>query len=146
MVQTAVGDRYRGRVFAIYDVAQNLARVLAALLAIAVVTDARADLDAGLIGLAFVLYAPVLPLWLRRSSGLQVRAYSGGRADDEIRSIVLGGEESDVSVERTWREERAGVRLLCFRLRLDDGSRIEISRPDEPDCRWQLDRELSAGP
>ena len=39
MVQTAVTDRYRGRVFAIYDVAQNLARVLAALLAIAVVTD-----------------------------------------------------------------------------------------------------------
>ena len=49
-----------------------------------------------------------------------------------------------MSVERSWREERAGVRLLCFRLRLDDGTRVEISRQDEPDGQWRLDRELPA--
>jgi hypothetical protein len=48
-----------------------------------------------------------------------------------------------VEVERSWREERAGTRLLCFRLRLPDGSRIEVSRPEEGD-RWRLDRELPA--
>ena len=144
MVQTAVGDRYRGRVFAIYDVAQNLARVVAALLAIAVVTDANAGWLATVIGLAFVAYAPVLPLWLRRSSSLEVRTYSGGRADEDVRSIVLGGEESDVTVERSWHEERAGERLLCFRLRLKDGSRIEISRTEDGGAAWHLDRELSA--
>jgi hypothetical protein len=144
MVQTAVGDRYRGRVFAIYDVAQNLARVLAALLAIAVVSDENSGLLAAVIGLAYVAYAPVLPLWLRRSSSLEVRTYSGGRADEDVRSVVVGGEESTVSVERSWQEERAGVRLLCFRLRLEDGSRIEISRADEPAAAWHLDRELSA--
>jgi len=144
MVQTAVGDRYRGRVFAIYDVAQNLARVVAALLAIAVVTDADVGLLAAVIGAAFVAYAPVLPLWLRRSSSLQVRTYSGGRADEEVRSIVLGGEESSVTVEGTWREDRAGERLLCFRLRLEDGSRVEVSRAEDADAAWRLDRELSA--
>jgi predicted MFS family arabinose efflux permease len=144
MVQLAVTDRYRGRVFAIYDVAQNLARVLAALLAIAVVSNENAGVLAAVIGAAYVLYAPVLPWWLRRRSELEVRTYSGGRADDEVRSVVLGGEESAVTVERSWREERAGSRLLCFRLRLDDGSRIEISREDEPIGPWRLDRELSA--
>ncbi|HEY7280696.1 MAG TPA: MFS transporter [Actinomycetota bacterium] len=144
MVQTAVSDRYRGRVFAIYDVAQNLARVLAALLAIAVVRDGDVGLDAGLIGLAYVLYAPVLPIWLRRTAALEVRTYSGGRADEGVRSVVVGGEESAVTVERSWHEERAGARLLCFRLRLDDGSRIEVSRPEDGDGRWRLDRELPA--
>jgi predicted MFS family arabinose efflux permease len=144
MVQTAVADRYRGRVFAIYDVAQNLARVVAALLAIAVVADRYVGLEAGLIGLAYVLYAPVLPFWLRRTAALEVRTSSGGRADEEVRSVVLGGEESDVTVERSWHEERSGVRLLCFRLRLADGSRIDVSRPESGAGGWRLDRELPA--
>jgi MFS family permease len=143
MVQTAVPDRYRGRVFAVYDVAQNMARVLAALLAIVVVDEPHAALEIGVIGVAYLLYAPVLPLWLRRSSALEVRTYSGGRADEQIRSIVLGGEESLVEVERSWHEDRAGQRLLCFRLKLEDGTRIEISRL-EGDGEWHLDRELPA--
>jgi predicted MFS family arabinose efflux permease len=147
MVQTAVVDRYRGRVFAVYDVGQNMARVLAALLAIAVVDEPHAGLVAGLIGAAFVAYAPVLPIWLRRSATLEVRTYSGGRADNEVRSVVLGGEESTVVVEKTWHAERDGGRRLCFRVRLEDGARIEISRPeDAPSGGWRLDRELAAAP
>jgi predicted MFS family arabinose efflux permease len=146
MVQIAVTDRFRGRVFAVYDVAQNLARVVAALLAIAVIDEPNAGLEVALIGAAFAAYAPVLPWWLRRASVLEVRTYSGGRADDEVRSVVLGGEESVVTVERTWHEERAGVRRLGFRVRMEDGTRIEISRPDEPSGRWRLDRELPAEP
>jgi hypothetical protein len=48
-----------------------------------------------------------------------------------------------VTVERSWREERAGVPLLRFRLRLEDGSRIEVSRPEDSNL-WRLDRELPA--
>jgi predicted MFS family arabinose efflux permease len=144
MVQTAVPDRYRGRIFAVYDVAQNMARVLAALLAIAIVDEPHAGLEIGLIGLAFLLYSPVLPMWLRRTSSLEVRTYSGGRADEQVRSIVLAGEESTVEVERTWHEQRGHERLLCFRLRLEDGTRIEISRPEDSSTGWRLDRELPA--
>jgi MFS family permease len=144
MVQTAVPDRYRGRIFAVYDVAQNMARVLAALLAIAIVDEPHAGLEIGLIGLAFLLYSPVLPMWLRRTSSLEVRTYSGGRADEQVRSIVLAGEESTVEVERTWHEQRGHERLLCFRLRLEDGTRIEISRPEDSSSGWRLDRELPA--
>ncbi|MFL5799296.1 MAG: MFS transporter [Actinomycetota bacterium] len=144
MVQTAVPDRYRGRIFAVYDVAQNMARVLAALLAIAIVDEPHAGLEIALIGAAFLLYSPVLPHWLRRTSSLEVRTYSGGRADDEVRSIVLGGEESQVEVEKTWHEQRGAEPLLCFRLRLEDGTRIEISRPQDSSAGWRLDRELPA--
>jgi len=144
MVQTAVPDRFRGRIFAVYDVAQNMARVLAALLAIAIVDEPHAGLEVGVIGIAFLLYSPVLPLWLRRTSDLEVRTYSGGRPDEQVRSIVLGGEESQVEVEKTWREQRGSELLLCFRLRLGDGTRIEISRPDDSSAGWRLDRELPA--
>jgi predicted MFS family arabinose efflux permease len=144
MVQTAVADRYRGRVFAVYDVAQNMARVLAALLAIAVIDEPHAGLAVAVIGAAFVLSSPVLPLWLRRSASLEVRTYSGARADDEIRSVVVGGEESDVTVERTWLEDRAGERRLCFRVRLRDGARLELSRSEDGSGEWRLDRELPA--
>ncbi len=144
MVQTAVTDRYRGRVFAVYDVGQNMARVLAALLAILVVDEPNAGIEAAVIGAAFVAYAPVLPWWLRRTASLEVRTYSGGRADEEVRSVVVGGEESTVTVERSWQEERSGERRLRFRVRLEDGSRMEISRPDAPTGEWRLDRELSA--
>ena len=142
MVQTAVADRYRGRVFAVYDVAQNLARVLAALLAIAVVDEPHAGVEVAVIGAAFVLFAPVLPLWLRRAcTSLEVLTYSGGRADETVRRIVLGGSQHDVTVERTWHEDRGGDRLLCFRLVLDDGRRVDISRPEDGPNGWRLDRE-----
>jgi predicted MFS family arabinose efflux permease len=146
MVQTAVADRYRGRVFAVYDVAQNMARVIAALLAIAVVDEPHAGVTVAVVGAAFVLYAPVLPFWLRRASSLEVRTYSGGRADEQVRAVVVGGEESAVTVEKTWHAERGGERRLCFRVRLDDGTRLEISRAEtsDEDDGWRLDRELAA--
>jgi hypothetical protein len=56
---------------------------------------------------------------------------------------VLAGEELDVEVERSWREERAGARLLCFRLALPDGRRIEVSRTEEGGP-WRLDREIAS--
>ena len=85
---------------------------------------------------------PFIMGWLQRSVSVTVRSYAGSRADESPRSVVLGGVESPVEVERTWREQRAGVRLLCFRLALPDGSRIEVSRVEEGGP-WRLDRELA---
>src|SRR5205823_13337660 len=116
-----------------------LARVLAALLAIAVVRKGTVGIDIAVAGALMVAYAPVLPRWVRRSSSIEVRSYAGARADEQPRSVVLAGVEEPVEVERSWREERAGTRLLCFRLRLPDGSRIEVSRPEDGE-QWRLDR------
>ncbi len=143
MVQLAVPDAFRGRVFAVYDVAQNMARVVAALVAIAVVRKGTVGIDIAVAGALMVAYAPVLPRWVRHSTSLEVRSYAGARADEQPRSVVMAGVEEPVEVERSWREDRAGVRLLCFRLRLRDGSRIEVSRPED-DGEWRLDRELPA--
>ena len=59
------------------------------------------------------------------------------------RAVEINGVEEPVEVERSWREERSGLRLQCFRLRFPDGSRIEVSRAEDQD-QWRLDRELSA--
>ena len=56
---------------------------------------------------------------------------------------MLAGEETPVEVERSWREERAGARLRCFRLALPDGTRIEVSRAEDGGP-WRLDRELTS--
>jgi len=143
MVQQAVPDAFRGRVFAVYDVGQNMARVLAALVAVSVVTPGSVAWDVAACGAAYVLWSPVLPRWVRREPALIVRSYAGGRADEVPRTVVLAGVEESVEVERSWREDRDGQRLLCFRLRLADGTSIDVSRPEHGD-RWHLDREVVA--
>jgi MFS family permease len=141
MTQEAIPDAYRGRVFSIYDVSNNLARVVAAALAIILLRALTVTTVVAGAGLVLVLWIPVIRWWLARSTSLTVRMYAGGRADEVPRTVELGGVEETVEVERSWREERAGTRLLCFRLRLHDGTRIEVSR-SEADDRWRLDREL----
>jgi hypothetical protein len=46
-----------------------------------------------------------------------------------------------VEVERSWLEERDGLRRRRFRLILDDGTVLDVSRP-EPDGAWRLDGEI----
>jgi MFS family permease len=143
MVQQAIPDAYRGRVFAVYDVGQNMARVVAAIVAIAIVREEWVSWLLAGSGLVFLLWAPVLPRWAGPEPEVLVRAYAGARADEVPRSVVLAGVEHEVEVERSWREERDGERRLSFRLRLDDGRRIEVSRPEDGE-RWRVDRELDA--
>jgi hypothetical protein len=92
-------------------------------------------------GAMLVAWIPVLRHWLARPGSLAVTMYAGGRADEVPRAVELRGVEEPVEVERSWREQRAGARLLCFRVRLPDGTRLELSR-EEGDDRWRLDREL----
>jgi MFS family permease len=141
MIQRGIPDRFRGRVFSVYDLGYNGVFVLAALLA----TLARPVLgDLGIILLTAGLYfvgSLLLALWRRRLlTEIEVRSYAGGRADEQPREVVWDGITIGVAeTERSWHEDRDGEPLLCFRLRLADGRRIEVSRGDD----WRLDRLLS---
>ena len=64
----------------------------------------------------------------------------GGRAEEWPRAIRWGAAMEPVEVLRSWIDERGGGRRRCFRIRLDDGSVLDISRP-EPDGVWTVDRE-----
>jgi MFS family permease len=142
MVQEAIPDGYRGRVFAVYDVSYNLSRVIAAFVAIAMRRWLGPEVSVALIGAAFVLYAPVLPRWIARAPELVVRFYEGGRAEEWPRTVVWGGVEERAVVQRSWMEERDGERRRWFRLALEDGTVIEVSGP-EGTGTWRLERELS---
>jgi predicted MFS family arabinose efflux permease len=140
MVQEATPDGYRGRVFSVYDVVYNLARVIAAALAIPMIPTLDVEGSILVVGVVFLLWAPVVGRWFGREPELKIRFAAGGRADETPRSIVWGGAEEPVELVRDWREERDGERRLAFRLALPDGTQLDVSRP-EPDGPWRLDRE-----
>jgi predicted MFS family arabinose efflux permease len=140
MVQEATPDGYRGRVFSVYDVVYNMARVIAAALAIWMIPRLGRGGSLAAVGISFLLFAPVVGRWYGSEPELRIRFYAGGRADEAPRSIVWGGAEEPVEVVRTWREERDGERRLAFRLAMGDGTELDVSR-SEPDGRWRLDRE-----
>jgi MFS family permease len=141
LVQEAVPDGYRGRVFAVYDVAYNLSRVAAAFLAIPMLEGLGPEWSVALVGVAFVLWSPVLPRWISRTPDLRIRFYEGARAEEEPRSVVWGGIEEEVEVRRRWLDERDGERRMRYRLAMRDGTVIEVSR-GESESAWRLDREL----
>jgi MFS family permease len=141
LVQEALPDGYRGRVFAVYDVVYNLSRVVAAFLAIPMLPALGPAWSVALIGGLFVLWSPVLPRWLARAPELRLRFYEGARAEEEPRAVVWGGVEEDVEVQRRWLDERDGERRMRYRLALRDGTVIEVSK-GEAEAGWRLDREL----
>jgi MFS family permease len=141
MVQEAIPDGYRGRVFAVYDVAYNLSRVAAAFLAIPLQNAFGEAWAVAIVGVVFILWSPVLPRWIGRIPELTLRFYEGARAEEEPRAVVWGGVEETVEVERRSLEETDGVRRTRYRLRMLDGTTIEVSKV-EPDGAWTLEREL----
>ena len=141
MVQEAIPDGYRGRVFAVYDVAYNLSRIAAAFLAIPLLNAFGEAWAVAIVGVVFILWSPVLPRWIERIPELTLRFYEGARAEEDPRAVVWGGVEETVEVERRSLEETDGVRRTRFRLRMLDGTTIEVSKV-EPDGAWTLEREL----
>jgi MFS family permease len=140
IIMRSIPDHYRGRAFAVYDIGYNGAFVVAALVATALRPFVS---DLGVILLAGVLYLVVgglLALRRRRlPRDLEVLTYAGARADEEPREVVLDGIPVAVAeTERSWSERRGVESLRCFRLRLADGRRIQVSLGD----MWRLDREL----
>jgi MFS family permease len=141
MVQEAIPDGFRGRVFAVYDVLYNLSRVAAAFLAIPMLNAFHPAWSVAIVGIVFLLWAPVLPRWIGRIPEISLRFYAGARAEEEPRAIVWGGVEEAVEVERRSLEETDGVRRTHYRLRMQDGTTVDVSRV-EPDGAWALEREL----
>jgi predicted MFS family arabinose efflux permease len=141
LVQEAIPDGYRGRVFAVYDVLYNLSRVVAAFLAIPMLNAFGEAWSVAITGVVFLLWAPVLPRWIGRIPEISLRFYAGVRADEEPRAIVWGGVEESVEVERRSLEETDGVRRMRYRLRMQDGTTVDVSRV-EPGGPWTLEREL----
>jgi MFS family permease len=141
LVQEAVPDGYRGRVFAVCDVSYNLSRVAAAFLAIPMLPALGEAWSVALIGIAFVLWSPVLPRWIARVPEIRIRFYEGAIAEEEPRAVVWGGVEEEVEVRRRWLDERDGERRMRYRLAMRDCTVIEVSRGANEE-RWRLDREL----
>ncbi len=142
MVQEAIPDGYRGRVFAVYDVAYNASRIAASFLAIPLLPALGEAWSVALLGALFLLWSPVLPHWVGRTPELVIRFYEGGRAEERPLAVLWGGVEESVEVQRAWREERDGERIECYRLALEDGTVIEVSKPEGAES-WRLDRELT---
>jgi predicted MFS family arabinose efflux permease len=139
-VQASLPDGYRGRVFSVYDVVYNVARLVAAALVIPMVPALGTRGTVAAVGVLFILWAPVLPRWIGGVPVIRPIFVEGGRAEEWPRAIRWGGAEEPVEVLRSWIDERADGRRRCFRIRLDDGSVLDIGRP-EPDGVWTIDRE-----
>ncbi len=69
LAQQAVPDRYRGRVFTAIDLGFNTARVLGALAAAVAVPLLGPRATLATLAVLFLLWAPVVPLWLRGGRG-----------------------------------------------------------------------------
>jgi MFS family permease len=140
IVQDTIPDRYRGRVFALYDLAFSLPRVAAAALAIVLIPNVSPGWILAGCGLIYLLWTPVPVRWIERWRWVDVRFYAGGKADEVPRAVVIAGEEEPVEVLQSWDEQvdRRGavVRRRRFKVRTSDGTVMEITS-DEND-RWLL--------
>jgi MFS family permease len=139
IVQETTPDRFRGRVFSLYDLGFSGSRVVAAGAAVLLVPHLGTGAILGVVGVAYLLWSPVFPAWARRRARVGLRFYEGATADEEPREMVVGGEPEHVEVLGRWREERGGVRTRRFRLRTPDGV-VDVAGPEGED-RWTVERE-----
>jgi MFS family permease len=140
LVQEALPDGYRGRVFAIYDIGYNMARVVAGAIAVGLFPILGEAGSLVAIGTVFILWTPVLPAWIGRVPEIDLRFVEGARAEEWPRTIEWGGVEEPVDVVRSALVERDGIRLRAFRLSMADGSTVDVERA-ESDEQWRLVRE-----
>jgi MFS family permease len=138
MVQESIPDRFRGRVFSLYDLAFSGARVLAALLAVALVPRLSTGQVLAVVGAGYVVWTPVLPLWASRPQRVAIRFLSGGRAEETPRAVVIGGEAEPVEVLGRRLEDRGLGPAPGFRLRTPDRV-IDVRREPGGD-RWTVER------
>ena len=76
---------------------------------------------------------------------MRIRFVEGGVAEERPVAIVWGDVEEPVELLDERLDERDGERRRRLRLRLEDGSVLDVSRPmpegEWPDREWQIDRE-----
>ena len=104
----------------------NMARLAAALLAIPLLAWVHARGAAAFIGAVFLLWAPVLPAWLRHAPMIRLRFDEG---EERPRATVVGrGRGAGAGAcRRDRRTVRGAPRTL--RLALADGTVMDVSRP-----------------
>ncbi len=157
IVQEEIADEVRGRAFALYDMAFNLARVAGiAIVALAYRAGAQSDSIIAAIAVAYAVAAVVFFAWERSimfrkrrridpgallvpGEIVTVRAHAGMRADEEPRVVVIGGNELAVeSID--WRaitEDTSGNRRRAFICRIA-GRRVRLAVDDEG--TWIIER------
>jgi MFS family permease len=151
LVQHFIPDRYRGRVFALYDMAFALPRVIAAALAVVLIPHLSTRGFVVMVGLAYLAWSPVPPFWVRRPRWVDVRFRAGGKADEVPREVVVAGETEPVEMVGSWYEEIAGtgggapIRQRRLRLRTADGSLLDVVQPDGR-SRWLVEDDARRGP
>ncbi|MGH2728470.1 MAG: hypothetical protein ACRDKS_15990, partial [Actinomycetota bacterium] len=133
--------------------------------AAAVAVEAGAPLDAilGASAFGYLGTSAGLSVWARRIEGVRkrkrsdpsatpefslpagemvaVRAYSGSRADEEPRAVVVAGREVPID-DVEWRAvvEREGERRRVFVVRIG-GARVRLAHV-EPSSLWEVERVL----
>jgi predicted MFS family arabinose efflux permease len=130
MVQESLPDGYRGRVFSVYDFFYNLARIVAALLAVVLLPRFGAPETVAVVGVVFLLWAPVLPMLIRRSPQIDLELDAGGTPI----ALHWGAAQEPVIV--------LAASDLGYRLQLEDGSEIDVRRATHwPGWRVLRERE-----
>lgn len=140
-VQQTIPDRFRGRVFSIYDIAYSMARVAAAAAAIPLIPLLSTSWLLALTGLVYLAWAPVVPAWMRRPRSVRLLFHAGAVADEVPRTLLVGGEEEAVELVGSWSEERPGGRVRRLRIRTTGGELLDVVAPPTSGT-WRVEREV----
>src|SRR5262249_51039220 len=116
MVQESLPDGYRGRVFSVYDFFYNIARLVAAIVAVALFPVLSAAQTMIVIGLIFLAWTPVLPWLVSRRAQIDLRMDEAGLPT----SLQWGAASEPVTVLNS--------SDIGYRLALQDGSVIDVRR------------------
>jgi MFS family permease len=134
IVQETVPNRFRGRVFSIYEICYANARVLAALLAIPLIPRASTGVLVALVGVLYLAWAPALPWWVRRRPRIDV--LFGGADRSGPRAVVIGGEEEPVVVLDAGDQHQDRDDGSRYRLENRWGDLLDVGRT--ADGSWRL--------
>jgi MFS family permease len=130
MVQESLPDGYRGRVFSVYDFFYNIARLVAALIAVALFPVMSSGTTLIVVGLVFLAWTPVLPWLVARRAQIDLRMNDAGLPI----SLHWGAASEPVTVLE--------ASALGYRLALEDGSVIDVRRANgAPGWRVLRERE-----
>jgi predicted MFS family arabinose efflux permease len=116
MVQESLPDGFRGRVFSVYDVIYNLARIVAAVIAVLTFPVLTPAAMMVVVGIVFLLWAPVLPWLVSHRPQIDLRMNEAGVP----MSLRWGAAEEPVTV--------LAASALGYRLELEDGSVIDVRK------------------
>ncbi len=142
LVQESLPNRYRGRVFAIQDIAFTMPRVFAALLLVVWLNVLHVSIATIVFatGVLFAAWPPVLLAWIRRPRYVRLRFMEGGRAEERPVAVIVGGDEEPVELLGSALAEENGSRVRRFRLRGPDET-FDVTAPDGS-TRWRVEREV----